>query len=120
MSLFYRYLMENFIVDIVTRPVQNLFSSIFYPDEREIAPPDYTLAEVYREQGRYDEAVEQYLNIIANHPQELLAYIGGVEAAYLAQDPAMARKIAKKAWRLRSAGWREQVEHALENPPSCD
>lgn len=105
------------LIALGTIPLRLVFNSILFPNERGIAPPDYTLPQVYRDQGRYDEAMEQYLKIIANHPQELLAYIGGVEAAYLAEQPAMAAKIAKKAWRLKTAGGREQVERALRNPP---
>ncbi len=105
------------VVYLVSTPVRNFFSGIFFPQETEVAPPDYNLVQVYREQGRYEEAIEQYMKIIKNHPEELLAYIGAIQCAHLLGDRELAEKIAKKGASLTTPGAQEQIEYALQNPP---
>ncbi|HWL53886.1 MAG TPA: hypothetical protein VNQ90_15710 [Chthoniobacteraceae bacterium] len=94
-------------------PIQAFFSSLFFPSNREIPPPDYVLTGVYREQGRYDEALDQYLTIVRNHPEELLAYLEGMETAFENGTPEVAKKFHRLGLqKLKVEAAREQVERS--------
>lgn len=105
------------VLFVFSYPIRAFFSGLFFPEGNEVAPPDYNLPQVYREQGRYDEAIEQYMKIIKNHPEELLAYIGAIQCAHLAGNFELAEKIAKKGAHLKTPGAQEQIAYALQNPP---
>lgn len=93
----------------VSYPIRNFFSSIFYPDEKIIPPPNYNVATLYREQDRLDEAVDVYLGILHHHPQEVLAYIEGIKTAFDASQPETAAKIAGLSQRLTEETIREHI-----------
>jgi|GEM_PF-2430917 len=105
-------------IHLISMPIQAMFGGIFFPGRVDTPPPDYNLSKSYREQGRYEEAIAHYHAIIHNHPQELLAYIEGIETAYLNETPEEAQKFYQIALRkLEAEVAREQVHKALMNPP---
>ncbi len=109
-------------------PIQAFFSSLFFPSNRDIPPPDYVLSRVYRDQGRHSEAIDQYFTIINNHPDELLAYLEGMETAFENGAPAIAKKFHRLGLKkLKAEVAREQVERSYQtlceaaaNPPPVE
>ena len=92
-------------------PIQRLLTSILFPGGSGTPPVDYTLARFYRRQARHDESVEQYLKIVHYHPQEIAAYLEGIDAAIAATDPESARKLYRSGMRrLRTPAARHQLE----------
>ncbi len=103
------------LVEWVSMPIQAVFNSILWPGDSDPPPLDYTLARFYCQQGRYEEAVEQYFRLLRHHPRELAAYLEGIAAAFDANAPESARKFYRKAlWRLRLRSEREEVRRAFE------
>jgi hypothetical protein len=54
-------------------PIYRALNSLFFPSATGTPPVDYTLARFYRKRERYDEALEQYFQIVHYHPDELNA-----------------------------------------------
>lgn len=99
------------LVRWISIPFQGLFNGIFFPGTSEIPPPDYNVTRVYREQGRHEEAVERYWQILHHHPGEVLAYVEGIQSAFDAGQPAVADKFRRTALRkLEHEPLREQIE----------
>jgi len=99
----------------ISMPFQAVFNSIFFPGTREIPPPDYNLTRVYREQERYDEALEAYFRILKHHPQELLAYLEGIETAFDAGVPEKAHKLLQAGLhQLPAQELRDQVQRIYD------
>ena len=104
-------------------PFRIFFNSVFFPGTRETPPPDYNLSLLYREQGRYAEALEAYLKLLKNHPQELLAYIEGIQTSFECGDEESARKFLRMGLRdLTAPEAREHVQRIFDTcltaPPS--
>ncbi len=99
------------LIHWITYPFHRFFNNVFFPGENAIPPPDYNVTRVYREQERFEEAIEQYFTILHNHPQELLAYIEGIETAFESGDEASALKLLHLAQRkLETPVARDEVE----------
>ena len=103
------------LIQWASLPIQAFFSNLFFPSNRDIPPPDYVLTGVYREQGRYDEAIDQYFTIVRNHPEELLAYLEGMETAFENGTPEVAKKFHRLGLqKLKVEVAREQVERSYQ------
>lgn len=109
------------LVEWISMPFRAIFDAIFFPGTRETPPPDYNLARLYREQERHEEALEAYFRILHHHPQELLAYLEGIETAFDCGEPEKGAKLLEMGLRdLPAEGLREQVQRAYDrciNPP---
>lgn len=92
-------------------PIHRALDAILLPSETLRPPVDYTLARFYHRQMRYDEACEEYFKIIEYHPQEVAAYLGGIEAATAANQRATAHKFYRLGLRKLSPkhGARERL-----------
>ncbi len=90
------------IVHWTVYPIHRALDSILLPSETLRPPVDYTLARFYHRQMRYDEACEEYLKIIEYHPQEVAAYLEGIEAATGANQRATAHKFYRMGLRKLS------------------
>ncbi len=111
------------LIEWASIPFRIFFNAVFFPGTREIPPPDYNLTRVYREQERYEEALEAYFRILRHHPQELLAYIEGIETAFECGEPDTARKFLRMGLSdLSSQEVRDQVQRVfdacLSRPPA--
>ena len=96
-------------------PFRVFFNAVFFPGSREIPPPDYNLSLLYREQGRYEEALEGYFKILKHHPQELLAYIEGIQTSFECGDEEAARRFLQMGQRdLSTAEGREQLQRIFD------
>ena len=96
-------------------PFRVFFNSIFFPGRQEIPPPDYNLPLLYREQGRYPEALEGYFKILKHHPQELLAYIEGIQTSFECGDEASADKFLRMGQRdLAAPEVRQQLQQIVD------
>ena len=78
---------------IISKP----FASLFLPDEKFSRPSlSYILARKYAREMRYQEAVEEYLQIIKHYPGEREPYVEIIRIANLAGDAKTAAKFQKK------------------------
>ena len=80
-------------------PVYRALNSIFFPAATGTPPVDYTLARFYRKRERYEESIEQYFKIVHYHPEELTAYLEGIETAFLAGEEESASKLYRLGMR---------------------
>lgn len=98
------------VIALVTRVAQAILGSIFFPTEvGVIAPPNYKLVRFYRQEARYEEAVEQCFLIVGNHPKEVRAYGAGIENAILAGSAEDAEKLLALARRKLESP--EEIEY---------
>ena len=106
------------LIEWGSMPFRALFNAVFFPGTRETPPPDYNLPRLYREQGRDDEALEGYLKILRHHPQELLAYLEGIQTAFECGNVETARKILRMGLHaLPTPEVRDQVQRVFD---SCE
>ena len=91
------------IVHWTVYPIHRALDAILLPSESLRPPVDYTLAHFYHRQMRYEEACEEYFKILEYHPQEVAAYLEGIEAATAANQRAMARRFYRMGMRRLSA-----------------
>jgi hypothetical protein len=78
---------------IISKP----FASLFLPDEKFSRPLlSYILARKYAREMRYQEAVEEYLQIIKHYPGEREPYVEIIRIANLAGDTKTAAQFQKK------------------------
>lgn len=85
-------------------PIHRALDAVLLPSETLRPPVDYTLARLYHRQMRYAEACEEYFNVLRYHPQEVAAYLGGIEAATAANQRATAHKFYRMGMRRLSPG----------------
>jgi tetratricopeptide (TPR) repeat protein len=98
-------------------PISSAFDAIFL-GRRDFDPPPaaYTLARFYREQERYEEALEEYRKIIRYHPEEIAAYLEAIEIAQANALPKVARRLYRTGLRkIRVAADREQLHSAYQS-----
>lgn len=96
-------------------PLNHLLGNIYFPNGSETPPVDYRLARRYRAEGRYEEAIEQYFHILDYHPQELFAYLEGMETAFEGSMPRVARDLCRKGLRsLSSTEARGQLQRIFD------
>lgn len=88
------------IVRLAVAPLSNMLDRILMPSESAPVPLDFTLARFYHSQHRYAEACEEYEKIIQHHPEATTAYLEGIQAAALAEQPDRARKFYRAAQRV--------------------
>jgi len=72
----------------LAKPIAHLvavpFVGMLFPDDHSyLPPPIYRLPEMYVNQGRLLDAVEEYRKIIHNHPRETRAYLALLEVYFL-------------------------------------
>ena len=71
---------------IVAKPVAELFArplmSLYYPTESAPPGPNYSIPQARVQQGRYEEALQEYLAIVQQYPNEVLAYTAMIEIAF--------------------------------------
>ena len=91
------------IVHLVVAPINYVLDAILLPSESLRPPVDYKLARFYSAQMRYEDACEEYLKILYYHPQEMDAYVEGIEAATAAGRRNTALKFYRMAMRKLSA-----------------
>ena len=91
------------IVQWVVFPIHRALDAILLPSETLRPPVDYTLARLYHRQWRYDEACEEYFKILEYHPQEVAAYLEGIEAATAANQRGTAHKFYRMGLRKLSS-----------------
>ncbi len=91
------------IVHWTVYPIHYALDAILLPSETLRPPVDYTLARFYHRQRRYEEACEEYFKIIEYHPQEVSAYLEGIEAATSANQRATAHKFYRLGLRKLSS-----------------
>ena len=78
---------------IISKP----FVSLFLPDAKFSRPSlSYILARKFAREMRYQEAVEEYLQIIKHYPGEREPYVEIIRIANLAGDTKTAAKFQKK------------------------
>ncbi len=108
------------IVHWTVYPIHRALDSILLPSESLRPPVDYTLAHFYHRQMRYEEACEEYFKILEYHPQEVAAYLGGIEAATAVNDRATAMKFYRKGMRRLSAknGERDRLLQGITEGPT--
>ena len=95
-------------------PINALLDSIYLPTTTEPPPVDYTLAHLYRRQRRYAESLEEYRKIIHYHPQEVGAYLEGIQTAFAWEAPEMAAQIYRRGRRrLRTPADQEVLREAF-------
>ncbi len=99
-------------------PINRLIDAVLLPSETGLPPADYTLARMYRQRMRYDEACDEYLKIIRYHPQELRAYLEGMNTAGASRQIELAAKFYRLGQReFRRIETRRLLQHTLEE--SC-
>ncbi len=81
-------------------PIHRVIDQILLPSETEVPPVDFKLARYYAHSLRYEEACEEYFEIIRYHPEQTAAYLEGIRAASLAGDAGTAKKFYKAARRI--------------------
>ena len=97
-------------------PIQHVLTGLLFPSQSETPPADYKLPRFYRRQSRHEEAVEQYWKIVRYHPDELTAYVEGIEAAIAAEAPETAAKFHRSGLRhLRNPDARRELQGAYES-----
>lgn len=97
-------------------PIQHVLTGLLFPSQSEKPPVDYKLARFYCRQARHDEAVEQYWKIVHYHPEELTAYLEGIDAAISADLPETAAKFYRSGLRhLRHPEARRELYRAYES-----
>jgi len=85
--------LAHYVAGIISKP----FTSLFLPDEKFSRPPlSYILARKYAREMRYQEAVEEYLQIIKHYPREREPYEEIIRIANLVGDTQTAAKFQKK------------------------
>lgn len=68
-------LLWSYVFRLATRPFFNLIDLVFLPGGRLERPMlNLKLPAHYIEQGRYEEALEEYTKILRHHPDEVEAY----------------------------------------------
>jgi hypothetical protein len=78
---------------IISKP----FASLFLPDEKFSRPPlSYILARKYAHDKRYQDAVQEYLQIIKHYPDEREPYEEIIRIANLVGDTKTAAKFKHK------------------------
>jgi len=90
-------------------PIRMVFENMYNPGERGVPPPDYNIIRLYIEQERYEEALEQYQQILHYHPDEFLAYVEGIQLAFELDEREVADKLYQKG--LGHLTTPETVEH---------
>jgi hypothetical protein len=105
------------LVPWVSAPIWRFITGLVFPDEKFDRPPvNYALPRSYRQQQRFDDAIEEYLKIVHHHPQELAAYLEGMDAMVQAGDVEGAHKLGATGLRkLRSEDARDQVKARMES-----
>lgn len=97
-------------------PINHVLGNIFFPGYSEDPPADYRLARHYRKEGRYEEAIQQYFHILGYHPEELLAYLEGMETAFEGGTPNIANDLCRKGLRsLSSPEAHKQVQRIFDS-----
>ena len=93
-------------------PFTGLLDRILLPSDSGPPPADYTLARLYGGQFRYEEACEEYAKIVHYHPEQISAYLEGIDAAHRAGNEVQARKFYRAARRvLRTPNQRRLLEN---------
>ncbi len=88
------------LVELAAKPFTMMIDAIVYPKIMGgKPPPNYRLAEYYREQDRLEEAEAEYLTILKNHKREKLAYMGLIQLLIEQGEIEEARKWFQKARR---------------------
>ena len=88
-------------------PLHGLVDRLLMPSESEPPPAAFKLARYYASLLRHEEACDEYAKIIRYHPEETDAYLEGIREAFLAGDPAQAKKFYQKGRRvMRTRGER--------------
>lgn len=107
------------IVNWTVSPIHRALDSILLPSESLRPPVDYTLARFYHRQMRYEEACDEYFKILEYHPQEVAAYLGGIEAATAVNQRATAMKFYRMGMRRlsRKNGDRDRLLRGIEEGP---
>ncbi len=102
------------VINWLTAPFRLFFDHLFFPGTPpDRGPADYTLAQYYRREGRYAEALDWYQRLMRAYPQEQRAYLEGMATAFESGNAALARKIRKAGLRkLRDASARQEVKKA--------
>lgn len=93
------------LVKLVTMPLFALIDSIFFPGGKLSKPVlSYTLPDFYTKEGRYEEAVAAYREILKHYPEEAAAYLGVIELLVTQLgDPSEAKQFYSQACqRLRN------------------
>jgi tetratricopeptide (TPR) repeat protein len=104
------------LAELAAAPLNHLIENALFPTYSEDPPVDYRLARRYRAEGRYEEAVDQYYHILEYHPEELLAYLEGMETAFEGESPETAGDLCRKGLRkLSSPDARMQVQRIFDN-----
>ena len=100
------------VVGWALAPFHGLLDRILLPSESGPPPVDYTLARLYAGQMRYEESCEEYAKIVHYHPEQVSAYLEGIDAARRAGNAALARKFYRSARRrVRTADQRLLLEN---------
>ena len=109
------------IVQLAVAPIHYVLDAILLPSETLRPPVDYKLARFYFAQLRYEDACEEYLKILYYHPQEMDAYVEGIEAATAAGSRDTALKFHRMAMRKLSArnGDRQQFIQRVTQGPTA-
>ena len=81
-------------------PLYRMVDKMFLPTESEPPPVDFKLARFYAVRRRYDEACEEYAKIIQYHPDVHAAYLEGIRAALLGDDPRQAKQFYQQGRRV--------------------
>lgn len=99
------------LIHWASAPFRAFFEHLFFPGTRAgPPPPDYTLPRFYRKEQRYAEALHWYQRLLRADPQDLDAVLEAMETAFESGNPALARKIHRKAVRkLRDKAARQEV-----------
>lgn len=109
------------IVHWTVYPIHRALDAILLLSETLRPPVDYTLARFYHRQMRYEEACEEYVKILQYHPQEVAAYLGGIEAATAGNRRATAHKFYRLGRRKLSPrnGDRDRLVRAVAGEPTA-
>ena len=96
-------------------PLLALLDAIYLPGASDPPPLNYKTARFYRQQCRWEEAVQEYRKIVHYHPRELVAYIEGIETAFEAGEHKAAVQLYRKGCRrLRSKEDRLRLQRVYE------
>jgi len=104
------------LVPWVSAPIWRFITGLVFPDDKFDKPPvNYALARSYKQQHRVDDAIEEYFKIVYHHPQELAAYLEGMEVLCEAGDLPGAHKLgATGLRRLRAKDARKEVKAKMD------
>lgn len=102
------------LIQWLTAPLRLFVDHLFFPGTPpDRGPPDYTLAQYYRREGRYAEALAWYQRLMRDYPQELRPYLEGMATAFESGNLALAGKIRRTGLRkLREDSARQEVKKA--------